>query len=92
MNRLENILAWLFVVGMVVVGAVFSFYALVFVLPIILVIVLAYVVYWYFQVWRMRKNLEREFFVDSEEVEGRVNRQANVIDAEFEIIEEKTQK
>ena len=90
MNRLENVLACFFMVGLISVGALFSFYAVVFVLPIILFVIAGYALYVYIKTWQIRKKLkEMDYFTDFMDASPSDDK---IIDAEFEIVEEKTYK
>lgn len=72
------------------VVAFFIFYGFVLFLPFILVIIGGYFLYIYYKAWRLKSYLKRQsyqfdFSEDSKD-------QGNVIDAEFEILDEKIRK
>ena len=90
MYRFENLLAGLLMIGLIGVGAVFSFYMLIFILPVLLCVGGGYLLYHYIQLWRLKKKFQQsDYFSDFKEEKTKDDK---VIDAEFEIIEEKIRK
>jgi len=90
MNRLDNLIIWLFLMGIVGVGIFISFYVAMFLLPILLLLAVGYGVYILVKAWKLKKTLrENEYTFEIKEKE---NKKCDVIDAEFEIINEKKNK
>ena len=90
MNRLDNLLMWLLLIGLVTVGVVVSFYAVMFLLPIVLLLVGGYLVYILVKSFLLRKSFKKrgyvfEFYDDNKNGE-------KVVDVEFEILAEKNKK
>ena len=90
MNRLDNIIIWLFLMGIVGVGIFLSFYVAMFLLPIILLVAVGYGVYILAKAWWLNKKLKEQGYVFEIKEKGRGK--SDVIDAEFEIINEKKNK
>ncbi len=89
-NKLDAILLWLLTVGLIGVGIFVSFYAVVFVLPLILLVVGAYALYVVIKIWYMKYVLKKEGYVF--EFHNHKRGETRVIDAEFEILDEKNKK
>ena len=90
MNRLDNLIIWLFLMGIVGVGIFISFYVAMFLLPIVLLLAAGYGVYILVKAWKLKQKLkEREYVFEIKEKESK---KYDVIDAEFEIINEKKNK
>ncbi len=89
-NKLDAILLWLLTVGLIGVGVFVSFYAVVFVLPLILLAVGAYALYVVIRIWYMKYVLKKEGYVF--EFHNHKRGENRVIDAEFEILDEKNKK
>ena len=90
MNRLDNLLMWLLLIGLVTVGVVVSFYAVMFLLPIVLLLVGGYLVYILVKSHFLRKGFKKQGYVfefyDNNKSGGKV------VDVEFEILDEKNKK
>jgi len=90
MNRLDNVIVWLFVMGIVGVGIFISFYVAMFLLPIILVVVVGYGVYVLVKTWMLKRQFKNNSYLF--ENESKIKTKSKIIDAEFEILSEKKDK
>ena len=90
MNRLDNIIIWLFLMGIVGVGIFLSFYVAMFLLPILLLLAVGYGVYILIKTLILKKKLRECGYVF--EIKEKENKRGNVVDAEFEIVKEKKNK
>lgn len=85
MYRIENILIWFIWVFIVVC----LFYGMMLFLPVFLLIVGGYVLYQLIKVWLWRRAIMKNIYVSSVEEEGESPKNGKIIDAEFEILDEK---
>lgn len=86
MFRLDALISWL--VSAIVIF--FIFYGTMLFLPILLLIVCGYIIYQFVRFWWLQRALKKNFY--SFDIQEEKSEKGKVIDAEFEILNEKTQK
>lgn len=85
MYRLDNFLSFV----LYMLGIFFVFYGIMLFLPFLLLVVGIYVLYYVVKLWWFKRQL-RESLYQFEFKEEKKEAKGNVIDAEFEILDEKT--
>ena len=90
MNRLDNLIIWLFLMGIVGVGIFLSFYVAMFLLPIVILLAVGYGVYILIKAWMLKRRIKNQGYVF--EIKEKYSQKCDVIDAEFEIVDEKKNK
>ena len=86
MFRLDAFISW-FVSAIVIF---FIFYGAMLFLPVLLLIVCGYIIYQFVRFWWLQRTLKKSFY--SFDISEEKSEKDKVIDAEFEILNEKTQK
>ena len=86
MFRLDAFISW-FVSAIVIF---FIFYGAMLFLPVLLLIVCGYIIYQFVRFWWLQRILKKSFY--SFDISEEKSEKGKVIDAEFEILNEKTQK
>ena len=84
--RLDALISWL--VSAIVIF--FIFYGTMLFLPILLLIICGYIIYQFVRFWWLQRALKKNFY--SFDIQEEKSEKGKVIDAEFEILNEKTQK
>ena len=86
MFRLDAFISWL--VSAIVIF--FIFYGMMLFLPVLLLIICGYIIYQFVRFWWLQRVLKKSFY--SFDISEEKSEKGKVIDAEFEILNEKTQK
>lgn len=90
MVRLDDILTWLLLIGLTAAGVFIAFYFMMFLLPFIVFTVIGYGIYASVRAWLRRRKMNTRGYVF--EIHEENGSSPEVIDAEFEILDEKNHK
>lgn len=90
MVRLDDILTWLLLAGLTAAGVFIAFYFMMFLLPFIVFTVIGCAIYASVRAWLRRRRMNTRSCVF--EIHEKDLSSPEVIDAEFEILDEKNHK
>ena len=86
MFRLDAFISWF---GSAIV-IFFIFYGMMLFLPVLLLIICGYIIYQFVRFWWLQRVLKKNFY--SVDISEEKSEKGKIIDAEFEILNEKKQK
>ena len=86
MYRTNDVVQWL-----ITFIAIFAIvYIILLFLPVILAVIGGYMIYVWLKVWWIKRHLPKSYY--QFDIEGKTPDDGKIIDAEFEILDEKTRK
>lgn len=90
MIRLDDVVTWLLLIGLTAAGVFIAFYFVMFLLPFIIVSVICGGIYLSIKAWLRRRRMNTRSYVFEIHEQGKAS--PTVIDAEFEVLDEKNYK